>query len=664
MTQNIMKKSIFLVTAVLVTSSIMAMVFPLGTYASEPQKVVTGQHPRILLTDPDVESLRAKIAAGDEVTTLMHETIMAQAESFMGKPDDVLKHEYDVSGRRILHWSRKAIVRIASCAYAYRFTGEARFLDHALEDMRTVCMFPDWNAHKHFLDAGEMALAVGVGYDWLYKDIPLDLRALVEKRVRDYAYSPSRNPSKTFYRMINNWNQVCNCGLVVSALGIFEPDEPNVKAIVDSCVRTNRKPQAFMYSPDGNYIEGSGYWNYGTSFEVLMLAVMEDVLGTDFGLSEVEGFMKTGDYMNFMYGAVGQFFNYVDNSSRECSSPALWYFALKQGRPELLYHDMQLLREGRYVSSDAQRLLPLLMGFVARMDVGSIDRPSEKYYSGRGATPVIVVHTDWTFSETDKYLGFKGGAMANSHGHGDAGTFVYDAYGYRWAMEYDHCAYASYEKRMAELGGNLWDPSENSMRWNLFRYNNRQHNTLTINDKNHTTTGAAKIVDEFREGRFLGGSMDMTPVFGDDVESASRTVRLVDESYLEVRDEVTAPSSKPVHVRWTMVTPSEVSVAGAVSGTGGSACVPAAGPSAAVLVSSRESSSASAILRQGKVRMRLSTTATGARISYRTWSADPADYGSKFADIEKPIPGVSHVGFESDIPAGATAVFVTTLKRR
>ena len=37
------------------------------------------------------------------------------------------------------------------------------------------------------------------------------------------------------------------------------------------------------YGPDGGYPEGFGYWGYGTSFQVMLIAALESAFGTDNG---------------------------------------------------------------------------------------------------------------------------------------------------------------------------------------------------------------------------------------------------------------------------------------------------------------------------------------------------------------------------------------------
>ena len=99
--------------------------------------------------------MREAVLKGDnEPLTLLHEACMAYAEATLSSGPVV--YEKDASGRRILGKSQAALGRIFCCAYAWRFTGEERFLRHAEQDMLDVCAFPDWNP-THFLDVGDSA---------------------------------------------------------------------------------------------------------------------------------------------------------------------------------------------------------------------------------------------------------------------------------------------------------------------------------------------------------------------------------------------------------------------------------------------------------------------------------------------------------------------------
>ena len=141
------------------------------------------------------------------------------------------------------------------------------------------------------------------------------------------------------------------------------------------------------------------------------------------------------------------------------------------------------MRQGSYLNlGQESRLLPLMAAFAMNIPHGGVKAP-KGVYSGNGVTPVVMFHTDWTFSESDVYLGVKGGGAGAPHSHMDAGSFVFDAEGVRWAKELPNPSYTSMEGPMIKLGGSLWKMEQNSLRWRAFAYNNRQHNTLTVTTK-------------------------------------------------------------------------------------------------------------------------------------------------------------------------------------
>lgn len=71
----------------------------------------------------------------------------------------------------------------------------------------------------------------------------------------------------------------------------------------------------------------------------------------------------------------------------------------------------------------------------------------------------------------------------------DIGSFVMEADGVRWAMDLGLQDYNSLETK----GVNLWGSGQNSQRWEVFRYNNFVHNTLTVNNQLQRVDGYAPI---------------------------------------------------------------------------------------------------------------------------------------------------------------------------
>ena len=301
-------------------------------------KLTADNHPRLLMNAEAFTALKAKVDANSSANlTLLHNTIMSVCNS-KGMNATALTYKLDASNKRILDVSRDALLRIFTCAYAYRMTGDAKYLTKAETDMNAVCNFPDWNSKRHFLDVGEMATAVAFGYDWLYNELSAATRTKAANALLKFAFQQAqdKNWNLNFYEATNNWNQVCNGGLVCAALASYENNPSEAKDMIEKALESNKPALEVMYSPDGNYPEGSGYWCYGTLYQVLMLAALNSTLGTDNGLSDTPGFSKTAEYMLYMTGLNSKFFNYSDCAPSSTAALASWWFADKYSNPSLL----------------------------------------------------------------------------------------------------------------------------------------------------------------------------------------------------------------------------------------------------------------------------------------------------------------------------------------
>lgn len=520
---------------------------PGGPVAAEPDytRLTAENHPRIIFTQNDFDGIKSAVAADCPLKTI-NDKIIANANSALSKAD--LKHE--LSGKRLLSVSRDAMQRILSCAYAYRVTGEEKYLVKAEHDINTVCNFPDWNAAKHWLDVGEMAAGVALGYDWLYHELSADTKAKVISAIKNFCFTPANNKqwNLNFYDSDSNWNQVCNGGIIAGALAIFEK-EATCQAMIEKSIESNGIAVASMYSPDGNYPEGYSYWNYGTIYQALINTMLSTSVGSDAGLSMKDGFSKTGKYMLFMEGPTNKCFNYSDCAPGTSACLPQWYFAWKYNDTSHLYLEKKRLNS--YGGSAEARLLPLVAYYAYKMNISSLDAisaPSENVWKGAGKTPVVLAHSNWKFDDTDKFLGVKGGKANTSHAHMDAGSFVYDAFGIRWSADLGLQSYGTLEPYI-----NLWNMNDGSERWTVFRYKNTSHSTITINDEPHKVSGAAEIKSVLNHSGKRGAVVDMSAAVRNQASSVVRTIYIEGEDLI-VQDEIVALEDKPAKVRWNMVT--------------------------------------------------------------------------------------------------------------
>lgn len=592
-----------------------------------------GNHPRLFYTADEFTALKKEIKAGTNANVVSLHKLTIEAADMAVSDTSKLRFVKDVSNKRILHISSKAENRLIPCAYAYRMTGKKWYLKKAEKDLIAVCSFPSWN-ERHFLDVAEMATGVSIAYDWLYNDLKESTKELVVKALHDFALIQSRSKEHKviwWYKAKNNWNSICNAGLVCAAIAVYEHYPELATAVIDDAVKFNKPAVKHMYGPDGAYPEGSSYWSYGTRYQIILNTVLEHTFGTDFDLSQQPGFLESGTFKVFSKGSTGKYFNFADSVTGGGNVPELWYFASKKNDLSWIGDQLELMKSSKYLNGIQRGYLPIAIKHAGTLEsVEKVVPPAQKFYAAQGHTPMMMCRSGW--GPEDHYLGAKGGKDGYNHGHMDGGMFIYDAYGVRWAMDYERQAYAKLEKGLAPFGKKLITPTQDSWRWKIFRLNCRQHNTLTVNDKDHNVMAIVPMVSTENTETRMAATFNMAPLFDGDLATALRTAALCENSYLEIKDELAAPADKSSHVRWTLVTEGEPQIT-----TDG------------------------IILKKKGIRMLLK--AEGADVSYRIWSSDPQDYESPIKHLDKPNPGTYICGYEIDIPAGEKYTIVVTLKR-
>ncbi|WP_080903769.1 heparinase II/III family protein [Parabacteroides sp. Marseille-P3160] len=573
-------------------------------------------HPRLLMNRQEEERLKVNLTKNNDLAAV-HEAILKNCNEMLNAAPVTRVME----GKRLLSVSRTALKRIFYLSYGYRMTGEPKYLTRAEREILAVCDFSDWNP-SHFLDVGEMALGVAIGYDWLYDKLKPETRDKMRKALKSKAFEPSYVGSYNWFLTNRaNWNQVCNAGLTYAALAIYEGAKKESVEIIERCLQTIKLPLE-DYGPDGNYTEGYMYWSYGTDFQVMLFSGLETALGSDKDLHKTPGFMKTAEYMLFMSGINGLCYNYSDSYNQEGPRPSMFWFAQKSNNSSLLYKEIQLIANGgAYIKSFGEdRLLPMTMVFANLATFENISAPEKKIWIGQGVTPVVLIRTSWGMAK-DKYIGMKGGKAESSHAHMDAGSFVYDSDGIRWAMDLGMQSYAPLEAK----GVDLWNMGQNSQRWDVFRLSNKAHNTLTINGKRHQVSGMATVTETFDTDEKRGATIDLAPVFSEDLSMAQRTILLVNNDFLQIEDRVQAKKEN-TNLRWSMVTPADVEI---------------------------EDSKTIKLSKNGKI-MYLTVEAP-VSFTLKTWSTEPA------TDFDEPNPGTLIVGFEAELPSNEPCHFIVKL---
>jgi len=307
------------------------------------------------------------------------------------------------------------------------------------------------------------------------------------------------------------------------------------------------------YEPGGTYPEGYSYWGYGTSFNIMFLSAMEKAFGNGYGLEINQGFLKTATYLANMTGPTGKSFNYSDAGSGGGLNPAMFWFARQLNDPSVLWSE-RLHLETKDLPND--RLLPAVMIWGAGITMDKITPPLKLMWVGQGKNPVALMRTSWTDKDAI-FVGLKAGSPSVNHGHMDAGSFIMEADGERWAMDFGMQDYNSLET----AGVDLWNMKQNSQRWKVYRYNNYVHNTLTVNDSLQEVYGYSVISQYSDNPSLMNAITDLTFLYRDDLKKAKRGIAIVDKKYVMVRDEIET-KNKETKVQWNMLTSANVTVVG------------------------------------------------------------------------------------------------------
>src|SRR5581483_2118333 len=507
-----------LVLASSLSAAVQAPEHPLATLRSG--------HPRLIATDADFIRLRQFVRSDSSAATL-YASLKYHADQMLTQPTVV----HRLIGPRLLDQSRLCLERIYTLALVYRISGETKYLDRAVTELRAAAAFPDWNP-SHFLDVAEMTHAFAIGYDWLYQNLSPEDRALFRRAIAEKGLDEAikaYKQHKFWTTAVHNWNLVCNGGITLGALAIADEDHDRAEYLVKQSIDSIQLAMA-SYAPEGGWAEGPGYWQYATSYNVYYLAALETALGTDFGLSSLPGFEHAGDFRLYFQGPTGTF-NYADAHPPAGTAPEMFWLARRFSQPVFAWDELRNLALSRWPTT-----LDLVWGQPVGRSPSAAGWPLARMFEG---VNVAFLRSDWE-SPDAFWIGVKGGDNHANHSHLDLGSFVFDARGVRWALDLGSDNY--------NLPGYF-----GKQRFTYYRLRTESHNTVLIDGQNQDADAKAPMT--MKNGIV---TIDLASAYPGKVTKFVRTVELTREKTVSIRDEIEAP--QPVEALWGMVTDAQVTI--------------------------------------------------------------------------------------------------------
>jgi hypothetical protein len=558
--------------------------------AADVLNTLVKAHPRLVLTEARLAELK-KLAETDTLLAKGVADVIREADSLLKKP--VLVHRLE--GPRLLSVSRECVRRMYALGLAWRWAGSQQYADKARENLLAVCAFADWNP-SHFLDTAEMSHAVAIGYDWFWPALAEADRAAIRAGLIKLGLEPGlkcyAGKAAGWVHTEFNWNQVCNAGLVIGALGIAETDGQYARQIIPAAVASLPKAIA-SYAPDGAWPEGPGYWGYATRYTVYGLAALQTALGTDFGLSKVHGLDKAGYFPIYTTGPTGFYFNFADvgGRNRRGNLPDLFWLSRRYNNPFFAAAEREMMAARRAEATD-------VIWYVPPPSAGTsapVAKPTkvELARQFRGPVEVVVFRSAWD-DPNALFLAVKAGYNQVNHGHLDLGSFELDALGVRWARELgsDNYNLPAY-----------WGMDAKAQRWKYYRLATRSHSVPILDDRNQDVQAVAKVAafkadpagaggpEERlaaglapRVGTPAGGGgfavIDLGAAYKPQAAVAKRGVRMIQGRAVLVQDELDLDT--PCQAAWAMTTEAKIDLAPSPSGAS------APGPAATLTLNGRK----------------------------------------------------------------------------
>ncbi|KAL3465898.1 hypothetical protein BJX64DRAFT_285177 [Aspergillus heterothallicus] len=501
-------------------------------------------HPRLLFTDD-----RAQYVLSTNTT-----------DSYYG---DILSHlattaqtavQTPVSLSSASSWSSTIRMNVGAIAGMYRLTKDPTYSDWVIDTLLLLAALPDWDP-SNFLNTADITMTASLGYDWVYEVLTDAQRSTIETAISDKAFAPAMNSSiNSWSQHTNNWAQVTHGCLIIGTLAVGDVNSTLASEMMSFSL-PKLKTSLEQYAPDGGYIEGYSYGAYAGIFLGLMMGAMDTALGDDLGISSLEGMDGLGAWLTYGLGQTGAF-SWADGAWTLSNANTLWsvgYWATRFNKPEWLQAMLSTFTTTQSATFQA------FLFYNSSLNSPSI-LPTIPRYAQFAGVAGMTYRTSWTNHTAGAgwFVGFMGGFNGRSHGHLDAGSFVIDYKGHRFAELLGSDSYS--------LPGYFTGPQ----RWTYYRCRTEGANTLSISSSSTTQTALAFAnqvpsannsllwAGSFDESRSRFGVANLTQAYADVATSVLRGVAVVNDSQFVLRDEVVA--SRPVDIATSWHTSADVAV--------------------------------------------------------------------------------------------------------
>lgn len=517
MNKKICSKIIILTILILAVSVTSSIIYLKNRKMNYTQKETNIEKTTLIASNADFEKVYKEIYINK------NETYIKNYQNIEQRANEILTEElcvYEIDeGNRLLFVSRKCKEVIENLSFMVKILDIHqqnlpdeekpkiqetinKYVDRAIKELINVCEFQDWHP-DHFLDTAEMSYSVALGYNWLNNYLSENEKLIIEKAILEKALIPSVSLEydRQFSEKENNWNQVCNGAMIVSAMAIYNANNIDiaVKDITDYLIQKDfeeresitlkefckkiidRGIEELPYAiqqiqPDGGYIEGITYWEYGNSYMVYALSSMQLTLNNTYGLLDNKYMKQTILYPIYLTGKSStnlqdtKVFNYGDADDFVVNVAASTWLTNQYYKDKELSYIVNWYQENYQENLNIYQLLWQEEEYMTdKISQDSLDEIlkniSDKTYSN---SEVAILQNN-ILDKNGIYVATKVGKNGDSNHYDlDIGSFVLDANGTRWIEDFG--------KENYNVKG-YWGKTS---RWNYYKKRAEAHSTIVF----------------------------------------------------------------------------------------------------------------------------------------------------------------------------------------
>lgn len=518
--------------------------------AAEIEEIFLGKertYPRLFAQKEDFDRIKM---SSDKAT--WYKKIRMFADSILNEP--VIQYEL-TDGYRLLSVSREELKRIQAWGFMYQMTGNDKYYTRAWSDLEAICNFADWHP-EHFLDTAEMMTAAAIGYDWFYSRMTEEQRTMLSEAIIGKGLEPTRmayygrlttggvaGPSMNFVTADTNMNIVDNCGAIIAATAVFEKSPELCSDIIEKAIRSLDYPLQ-NFAPDGAWAEGINYWIYSAEYLSRAMSALDITFGSDFGISSYEGLKNSARWAISLdsYKGVNSYHDTWDGMHMDTF--ALSGFGRKYSDNAVMNYRKNTVTQMDYMPTvyDILWCEPSEDGEILANE--NYTKVAESISIREG-----MFNADGTINKTGLFFSTHGGRNDTYHSHLDAGAFVFDINGERWAMDIPP------EDYNGMIGTDVN---------NYYRRRAEGHNTIVINPSlsgGQVADASSWVCDYLFTENDAYAVYDMSQIYSDSVSAYKRGFYVGDNRRsLTVRDEITLNNASDIY--WFMHTKADIETDG------------------------------------------------------------------------------------------------------